>query len=114
MVSIRDDAIRDGAIWDGAIRECVHLGLCMLGIASTRDCAHLSNCPDTNSTILLEIAEVKPNVANVVVNIFVKCVNCSGSHSSANKDCSRYKQEMKVLKIQTTPKLSFPEACKQL
>ena len=42
----------------------------------------------------------------------IKCINCSGQHSTRSRDCPIYKQEAAIQKVKATQKISYPEAKK--
>jgi len=44
----------------------------------------------------------------------VKCVNCSGDHPSSSKQCPKYQQEQKIIKLKYTLNIPFLEARKRI
>jgi len=44
---------------------------------------------------------------------FKRCPNCKGEHSAIDKQCPRFKRMTEVLRIKTTSKVTYAEACRQ-
>ena len=43
-----------------------------------------------------------------------KCKNCRGAHSAAYRECSKYKEVAKVLKVSVTKNISIGDAIKEV
>ena len=67
-----------------------------------------SNCHSKQS-ICIKCSQVKLEVHTCSRT---RCANCSESHQASDKNCEFYKMEKEVLSIQSSDKLSYPEARK--
>jgi len=44
---------------------------------------------------------------------YKRCPNCQGEHSATDMQCPRFKRETEVIRIKTTSKVAYAEACRQ-